>query len=103
MAKMGRPRKDQGEAGTSQIRINDDLAVMLSELLLVMPNKTTAQIVDPFLRPELTLLHERHKAQIEKVKAAIEAAEQARLKAIQESEELERQGPGKKPKPKPGS
>lgn len=103
MAKMGRPRKDQGEAGTSQIRINDDIAAMLSELLLVM-DTTTARLVDPFLRPEITHLHERHKAQIDRVKAAMAAAEEARIKAVRESEELERQRQAKQQKrQKPGS
>lgn len=44
MAKMGRPRKDEGESGTTQVRVYTEMAEMISELTLVLP-KTSAQII----------------------------------------------------------
>jgi hypothetical protein len=106
MARTGRPRKDEGEKGTSQIRLKDDLVLMLSELLLVLPKgTTTAVLVDPFIREEITELHKQHKSLIEKVKAANQAAEDALLQARHEAELMKAREQKGSPqnKRKPGS
>lgn len=101
MAKAGRPRKDDTEPGTRMVRLFEDLADLLSDLSLVLP-KTIAQIVDPLLRPEIELLHERYKAQIETVKAAQKAAEDALAKARIEAAQIDQPKPTPK-RPRPGS
>lgn len=105
MARTGRPRKGQGEAGTAQTRIKDDLQQMVSDLLLVM-DTTSAQLLDPMIRPDLTRMWEKHKPQIQRVKAALDAAEAAQRKAIEETRELERKAseapttpPPRRPRP----
>lgn len=105
MAKMGRPRKDDGEAGTAQVRIAEDLVGILQDLRLVLPT-TTAAILDPLIRVELKRMHDLYRGQIEKVKAADRAAEDARLKAVEEAMALGRDPKTKgftPPRKKPGS
>lgn len=53
---VARPKKAESAdepKGTKHIRVNADLADMLSDILLVEPRQTSARIVDPWLRPSL--------------------------------------------------
>ncbi len=90
MAKTGRPRKDEGDAGTTQIRVFDEMAEMVSDLLLVLP-LSTAQIMQRVALTDLKELHETHKPRVEKVKAARRAAETVMMKAREEAELMDRQ------------
>lgn len=81
MAKGGRPKKDDGEQGTRQVRVFDDIAEMLADLSLVHP-KSTAQILDPLIRPEVEELHRKFKHLIDEARAteAARVAENKRLR-----------------------
>lgn len=96
MAKTGRPRKEDGDAGTKQIRVFDDLGEMIADLSEVLP-KSTAQICDPLLRPEITKLCEKYKPQITAIKAAKKAAEEAIKKAQHEVKQLDSGAAKKRP------
>jgi hypothetical protein len=69
MAKTGRPLSSEGERGTKQVRIMEDLAEMCSWIVRV-EGGTTAQLLDPMVRAEVEARYERHKAAIEKIRAA---------------------------------
>lgn len=94
--KGGRPRKDEGDNGTRQVRVFEDIAAMLADLALVHP-KSTAQLCDPLLRPEITELHKKYKLQIDAAKAAQaeaqRAIEQARSEAVQIASEQQSRKP----------
>lgn len=100
MAKTGRPPKHSGDQGTKQVRVNEDLAEMLSDLSLVHP-KSTAQILDPLIRAEVEELHKKHLPKIEEAKATRAAAEEQMLRIRQDAERLANE-PEQKPKPKRG-
>jgi hypothetical protein len=93
VAKTGRPRKGE-EGGTTQIRVFEDMAAMVSDLLLVLP-LTTAQIVQRVCGNNLRELHETYKKQIDSVKAAERAAEEAKRKAQEEAAILEQREPSR--------
>lgn len=100
MAKGGRPRKGDEVEETTQVRCTLPMAAMLSDLILVLP-LSTAQLLQRVALANLTELHETHKAQIEKVKAARAAAEEAQRRAIEEAAQVESritQKPTRKPK-----
>lgn len=101
MAKTGRPPKGAGNQGTTQVRVNDDLAAMLSELSLVHP-KSTAQILDPLIREEVQRLYELYLPKITEAKA-VKAAADENLKRIQdEAQKMATEPPApKKPRKAP--
>lgn len=87
------PRKKAGERGqgTYQVRINADLGEMLSDILLVRGDEvTSATLLDPMIRADLTRMHEELKPRIQKVKLL----QQQLSEAIAEA----RQEPGAKPR-----
>ena len=73
-----------------------DVAMMLSDLAIVHP-KSTAQLLDPLIRAEITELHERYLPQIKAAKKAHEEAEEKLTKLRQEAQKIESEPP-KKPK-----
>ena len=102
MAKTGRPPKSAGEQGTKLVRVNADVADMLSDLALVHP-KSTAQILDPLIRGEVEELHKKYLPKIEEAKA-VQAAADAKLKQIQkEVEQIATEQSETTKKPKRGS
>ena len=105
MGKTGRPTNEQRQAGsakTTNVRVNDDLAEMLSDLVKVI-DKTTALILDPLIRPEVERLHKLHQPQIQKVKAATAALEEAMKKAAEEAAEVAASDAQAKPRRKSGA
>jgi hypothetical protein len=95
----GRPRSGDAEQGTKQTRLFTDLADMIADLALVLP-KSSAQITEPLLRPDIEAMHRKYKAQIEKAKAAQAAAEEALKEAREEAKSVNHLG-GKKPPNRP--
>lgn len=73
---MARPKKAEGEAGTRQIRVNDDLADMLGWIAHFEKTKV-AMILDPWIRD---LVVERYAPWA----PAVKAIEEAELKAAQQ-------------------
>ncbi len=94
MAKSGRPPKHAGDQGTKQVRVNEDIAEMLSDLSLVHP-KSTAQILDPLIREEVVELHRRYLPKILEAKAVQTTAEEALKKIQEEAEKLANDQPKK--------
>lgn len=85
----GRPR-DGEEKGSKLIRVNDDLAEMISWLVRVKGG-TAATIVDPLLRPQITRRYETISQHVEKIKlaeAAVRKAEEA-AKSVRHEPERE--------------
>jgi hypothetical protein len=67
----GRPRKNEGKVSTKHVRINDDLAEMLSWVLRALGKEhTSAQILDPHIRGPITALYNKHEATIRMLKKA---------------------------------
>lgn len=61
VAKGGRPKKGTGKASTKHVRINDDLAEMLSWVLQVLgPEWSSARVLDPHIRGPIKLLYEKN-------------------------------------------
>jgi hypothetical protein len=102
MAKMGRPRKEDGEAGTTLVRVNDEMARMLSDLVLVLP-KTTAQIIQQAAGVEIEELHRKYAPQIANVRAAQKAADEALQNARAEAEKMDKQETNPRRRGRPGS
>lgn len=97
--KQGRPPKGSSEGGTTQVRIFDDMAAQISDLLLVL-DLSTAQIVQRVAGANLTLLYETHKARIERIKAAQRALEETQQKEMAAAAEDDQSRPAKGRKPK---
>jgi FtsZ-binding cell division protein ZapB len=97
MAKGGRPKKEDGDQETRQVRVFGDVADKLADLALVYP-KTTAQVLDPLIRAEVEALHEKYKPLIEEAKAALRVQQEALDKARQKAEQLANEQTGKRPK-----
>lgn len=71
MAKTGRPTTGEGDRGTRQVRVMEDIAEMCGWIVRV-EGGTTAQLLDPMVRAEIEARYERHRAAIEKIRAAEE-------------------------------
>lgn len=103
VAKTGRPRKEEGERGTTQIRVFDEMDQMVADLRLVLP-LSTAQIMQRVGYANLKELHETYKKQIDAVKESDRIAEESRRKAQEEAAAmLNEQKSEKSRKPKGGS
>ena len=102
MAKTGRPRRGESEGETTQIRVFNEMAALVSDLLLVLP-LSTAQIMQRVGGANLKELHETHLPKIRTVKAAREAAEEAQKKAQAEAAAQLDEPKPKSRKPKEGS
>jgi hypothetical protein len=98
MARGGRPKADEGDRGTRQVRVFDDVADMLSLLVRVL-GTNTAQLLDPMIRPDLESLYEQHRPAIEQIKAAEERLRTAEAQLRQAVDDAARQAAAK-PKPK---
>lgn len=85
----GRPRADEGDRGTRQIRVFDDVGEMLSLLVRIL-GTSTAQLLDPMIRPDLESMCKRHEAEIAKIKEADEVVRKAQeqLRLAEESARL---------------
>jgi hypothetical protein len=92
MAKQGRPPTGDGERGTKQVRLMEDLAEKCAYIVKV-EGGTTAQLLDPMIRDEVEARYERHRPAIEKIKAAEEE-----LRKVVEEANLSSQRKGRKPK-----
>lgn len=82
MGKGGRPRGN-ADAETKQTRINDDLREMLAWIVRI-EGGSSAQILDPLIRPEIEARYARVKPTVDRIKAKqaeidaeIEKAQQA--------------------------
>lgn len=100
--KIGRPKAEEGDAGTGLVRVFEDIRDMLSDITLVKPDMKTAQILDPLIRPEVTRIWEKFKAQIEDAKNAARIAGEALERARQDAARVADERVVVK-KPKPGS
>lgn len=101
MAKRGRPRKDEGERGTRQVRVFEDLADRLAELNAVT-GEDTAVYLDKLVRPDVEHRCELYAKPIADYRKARAAAEAATRQAQEEVRRIEEQGGGQKPRKKPG-
>ncbi len=92
--KGGRPKRTQ-ESGpaTKQVRLNDDLAEMIAWICRIN-DVSSAQLVDPMLRPQITARYAALKHHVEAIKDAEEKARQAELAAKEAADG--RKGKGKK-------
>lgn len=79
-------RERKGENGTRQIRVYDDLADMIGEILDV-EGGTAAALIDPLVRPQVSAKHEQLRSEIEKIRKAKENLERARASARRRSAE----------------
>lgn len=100
--KRGRPKAEEGESGTGHVRVFEDIRDMLSDITLVRTDLTTAQILDPLVRAEVTQLWEKHRVQIDAAKAAQRAADESLEKARQDAARVAEEKAGAR-KPRTGS
>ena len=82
---LRRPRmakQDDGEAGTRQVRVFEDVGEMISWIVRVEGVKTS-NLLDPMIRAQVTARYQKHKEVIEKIRAAEEALERVETEAKQ--------------------
>lgn len=71
VATGGRPKKEDGKGKTKHVRINDDLAEMLSWVLQVLgKDHSSAKVLDPHIRGPITALYNLHKTAIDGLRLA---------------------------------
>jgi hypothetical protein len=81
--KGGRPRSEDADGGTRHVRVNPDIAEMISWILRVLgPEVSSAKLLDPILRGPIAARYKLHEKAINLLKEA----------------EAEVQKQGKKPK-----
>lgn len=80
IAKVTRQRREKGESGTRQIRVYDDLADMIGEILEV-EGGTAAAFIDPLVRPQITAKHAQLETEIQRIRKAKENLERVRASA----------------------
>lgn len=85
MAKAGRPKLDDSDRGTKQVRVFEDLAEMISWIVRI-EGGTTANLLDPMIRAEVESRYERHRAAIEKIRAAEDELRKVETEAIRQSQ-----------------
>lgn len=77
----GRPRKADGERGTRQIRVFEDIADMLGWVYHFRDqagdHTSIAQLADPLLRAQVVAMYEPYRPAVEAIKAAELRAQQA--------------------------
>lgn len=94
-----RPKASDGDAGTRQIRVNDDLAEMISLIVRVLGG-SSAQLVDPWIRPEVMAIYEKHRTAIEPIREAERKVREAEELLKRTEEDAARQAAAKPRKPK---
>lgn len=72
----GRPRKEEGERGTRQIRAFEDIADMLG-WICHFEGGSVAQILDPMLRAQVAARYAPYAGAVEAIKAAENGARTA--------------------------
>jgi hypothetical protein len=77
MAKGGRPKRDEGDRGTRHVRVNEDIADMVSWILRV-ENVSSARLLDPLLRAAILARYKKHEKAINMLKSAEEEARKSR-------------------------
>lgn len=88
VAKGGRPKSGTGKATTKHVRINDDLAEKLSQVLQVLGKEwSSARLLDPHIRGPITALYKQHET-------AINALKRAQAKARQTQQDQDEGEPG---------
>ncbi len=80
----GRPTKEEGPGNTRLIRAFEDIADMIAWIVRV-EGGTTANLIDPMLRPEVVARYEKHKDTIDRIKKAEEE-----VKRVEEEEAKKR-------------
>jgi hypothetical protein len=82
-------RRDATDETTKQVRVFEDVGEMISMIVRV-EGGTTANLLDPLIRPQITARYNRHREAIEKIRAAekeLERAEQdAKRSAAQDNQ-----------------
>lgn len=64
-------KAEKAEKGTHQIRVNPDLGEMISWIIRI-EGGTTAVLLDPMLRAQVTARYKKYEAEIKKLKDAEE-------------------------------
>lgn len=89
--RTGRPRKGSGDRGTKHVRVFDDAAEMIGWIVRI-EGGSSATLLDPMIRAQLTARYLKHKDVIDKIRAAEKTAQNAVDEAISEAEKK----PGRK-------
>lgn len=76
----GRPPKDEGEKGSRQVRVMDDVGEMISWIIRV-EGGTTATLLDPMIRAQVTARYKKHEVVIQKIKEAQETLDKVEREA----------------------
>lgn|SRR5574338_127697 len=69
MPKRIRPKRADGQQGTDHARLFADIVDMVSWIVRV-EGGSSAQLLDPMIRPQVTARYAKHKPVIDKLKAA---------------------------------
>lgn len=84
VATGGRPKKADGPAKTKHVRINDDLADMLSWILKAMGKEwSSARLLDPHIRGPIKALYRDNEEAINILKRSQEKARKKRSEATE--------------------
>ena len=75
-------KADDGDAGTRQVRVFEDVGEMISWIIRVEGGKT-ANLLDPMIRAQVTARYQKHREVIDKIRAAEEALERVETEAKQ--------------------
>lgn len=91
----GRPKGDQ-EARTQLVRIDDDLADMVSWIVKVGASESSAVLLGPMIREKLTAIYNSHLPQIKRLQAAADALKKTAAEVRAEIEVKEAVPPKRK-------
>lgn len=92
-------RSEPIEAGTRHIRVYADIAEMISEILLVREDLSSAALLDPMVRAGVTAMHAQLKPQLDRVR---KVREELKRTLAQARNEVAEEGPHKPRKAGPG-
>lgn len=81
----GRPTNAEGPANTRLIRAFEDIADMIAWIVRV-EGGTTANLIDPMLRPEVTARYQKHEETVNRIKKA-----EDELRKVEEAEAAKRE------------
>jgi hypothetical protein len=90
----GRPTASEGPANTRLIRAFEDIADMLAWIVRI-EGGTTANLIDPMLRPQVTARFERHRETVDRIKKA-----EDEVRRVEDEEATKRDAPPEEPQPK---